>query len=101
VARGASHRGGDEQVFRPALAACVRFRGSTGKPRPVTVSRWENEREDKCAPSAYQESVLRAFMKACADDPSLKERAAGVLRGLGVAAAMFTILRTAFADANI
>ena len=68
---------------------------------PVTVSRWENEREEKYAPSAYQESILRAFMKACADDPSLKERAARVLLGLGVAAAMFTILRAAFADANI
>jgi transcriptional regulator with XRE-family HTH domain len=64
---------------------------------PVTVSRWENGHD---APSPYQEALLRSFQKA-AEDPEIKRRLARILLGLGVAAALYFLLRAAFADNEI
>ena len=65
---------------------------------PVTISRWENGKD---SPSPYQQALLRAFQKAVRDDPSLMTKVGPILVGLGVAAALYLLLRGAFADAAL
>lgn len=67
---------------------------------PVTMSRWETPRENKYTPSIYQNVLLRAFQRACEDDPTIKHELAKVLLGFGAPAALFFVLRATFGKAD-
>ena len=62
---------------------------------PVTVSRWETPTESKYRPKAYQLALLMKFKEA-ARDPSVKSKLSQILIGLGVAAALYFLLKSAF-----
>jgi putative transcriptional regulator len=58
---------------------------------PMTVSKWERE---ILQPTPYQQALMAEFVKA-AEDEDVRKTTGAVLIGLGIAAALFMLLKAA------
>lgn len=59
---------------------------------PITVMRWEKSEDNQ--PSDYQLALMDSFKKAAEDD-EVKKTIGKVLIGVGIAAALFLLLKAA------